>query len=762
MTSNLKICLCLIFITLFCCWPTSRIIPAGASSASPISQQNHVANVGLTFNNYLNTDNSGYFLAQLPGKPTFRSKQPKKAAPEELPPPTKPKIPVSSPTPQRPIKTSGRIINVRDFGSSQADLAKAIAAYRKEGGTLYFSTGSWNITADLVIPSSVAIKFARGALLSVATTKASGTISYANEPCPGTISVSDGSTQVSGKGTRFGKLKPGQFITCAGQRREVRTIINNTHLEVLVPFSKSLSGQSFSKSSYTIKGSGTKFDTELRVGDFIYHGGEKHIIASIKKPDILTVLEPPTHAFSQEPFTRSVRLRINGPLEAGLYQIFAGKGVVTFGTGSVTSVHPEWWGAWASYNTLNNTKMATANSDAIEKALRCRTVKFASGVYKINRPIVLQSANCLIGQGMGLGGTTIALVHGANCHMVEDSPGIYYRPGGVKDINFLNGHQDAGYDGIHFINNTKLWQIEHCSFISYNKHPGGYAIYLNAAAISWIKDNFIMGFYNGIFAYGFDSYFINNEIDPKGDYAIYMIGDGNVVQGNIMNGDSGCHTGIFTKTSSATSIIGNRIGPFDNGIKIFNFGGIINGNVLVSNRKNGIYSDHNVTDAIITNNKFLHNKGYGVLITGTCHGSLITNNNFRNNNGGGSNPQIKIEPAGTFKPASSRPLVEDNVGVDLQCKYPILASNRTPAIREAKRWKTANTKAIIITNFVGGCPGKEIIVIFGDAQTTLKFSGPSKLKGHGGTDWRPVPGGHLRAVKGDDGFWYCETFSSSH
>jgi hypothetical protein len=80
----------------------------------------------------------------------------------------------------------------------------------------------------------------------------------------------------------------------------------------------------------------------------------------------------------------------------------------------------------------------------------------------------------------------------------------------------------------------------------------------------------------------------------------------------------------------------------------------------------------------------------------------------------------------------------------------------------AKRWKTANSKPTLITDFLGGCRGKEIMVIFQDAQTTLKFAGSSRLKGHGGVDWRPAVGDHMRAFKGDDGFWHCECFPSTN
>lgn len=763
MKNNLKNFLCLIGIGLFCCWlaldrPSLRIIPARGSSGSSFNQQNfHSSNFDPTLDVHLNINKPEHSLAQLPARPTFKTKQLKEPAPDELKPPSVPKIPPNPSPPSKPVKASGFIIEARDYGSNQAALEKAIAKVDPEGGTLHFSPGVWDIDADLRIPTNVTVRMDRGASLRVGTHKCRGTLSYANQPCAGTISVSAGSTQVTGTNTEFSKLRPGQIITCVGQRREIRTIANNTHLKVLVPFTKTSSGAGYSKASYIIKGDGTRFDTELKVGDFIYHGETKSIITSILGPDTLTVLEPPSHPFTGEPFTRSVRVRINGPLEAGLYQIFSGKGVVGFGSGGITAVHPEWWGARA--NNLNSS--ATINSNAIEKALalRCGPVELASGNYKINRPLILQSGNYLIGQGMGWKGTAITLVNGSNCHMVEDSPRIHLLRGGVKDILFNNGVQDAGYDCIHFVNPTKLWQIEHCSFISGTKHPGGYAIYLNPAAQSWIKENFIMQFYNGIYAYGFDSYYVNNEIAPSGDYAMYLIGEGSLVQGNIMYGDSGCKIGILD-FGTTNIIIGNRIGPFDYGINIFTNGGLISGNVFYGNRKYGIYSGRRVFNAHITNNKFIKNVGYGLYFKGQCANSLIKNNTFTNNNGGAGNPQIRLDVRVPPNGGVDEPLAEDNVGVDLQCDYPILPPGNTPNICISKRWKTANTSPTTITDFAGGCRGKEIIVIFGDTQTTLKFSGASRLRGHGGKDWHPAPGDHLRAIKGDDGYWYCECFDN--
>jgi parallel beta-helix repeat protein len=704
-----------------------------------------------------------FAVAQLPKAPAFKSDKPAKPASQALPLPL-PQIIEDQPKPTSALKTSGSRVDVRTYGLTRTGLEKAIAAVNKEGGCLYFPAGTWNIDADLTIPPRATVKFDRGALLTVGIKKGRGTLSYADVKGTGTITAEKDSTLVTGSGVNFAKLRPGQYISAAGQRRKIKYGIDHTHLEVSAPFGQKIIDAEFAASSPIITGQGTNFDKELEVGDFIHAGAEKYIVTKISGPDSLTVLQDPNHTFSGQDFSYSLRVKIQGPLEAGLYQIFSGKGVVKIAPGAVTSVHPEWWGAQGN----GDSALATANSNGIEKAIQCMgdfkaVVQFANGKYAINRSIVLHPGTYLQGQGMCKdlqGGTVIALVRGSNCHMVEDSPRVSNSAGGIRDISFNNGVQDAGYNGINFTHNTQNYLIQRCGFLSYTKHPGGYAIYLNPSYAALVKDNYIMGWQNGIYAYGFDSWFVNNEIAPTGDYGIYLNGDGSLVQGNIIYGDAGCKNGIFSMVT-LTSIIGNRIDHFDYGIRIRKNGGLITGNVIGHNRQDGIFSDYNVRDAHITDNKIANNAGYGLYFQNSCVNSLIKNNTFTGNHGGAGHPQMKLTVQVPPHQGFDEPLVEDNVGVDLQCDFPLLAQNGTPDIRLAKRWKTTNPKPLTITDFVGGCRGKEILVIFGDSQTTLKFSVESRLKGNRGADWRPSPGDHLRAVKGDDGFWYCECFPSN-
>jgi hypothetical protein len=83
----------------------------------------------------------------------------------------------------------------------------------------------------------------------------------------------------------------------------------------------------------------------------------------------------------------------------------------------------------------------------------------------------------------------------------------------------------------------------------------------------------------------------------------------------------------------------------------------------------------------------------------------------------------------------------------------------TPDVSAARNFKTANTAATTITMFDGGTAGQEIVVVIGDALTTIDFTG-TNLKGNGGADWSPASGDHLRATfDGTD--WYCECFDNT-
>jgi hypothetical protein len=85
-------------------------------------------------------------------------------------------------------------------------------------------------------------------------------------------------------------------------------------------------------------------------------------------------------------------LTINGPLEAGLYQIFSGSGTVSFGTGALDRVYPQWWGgpdiADGSTDATPSIQLA---EDALETMTDEGTLYFPPGKYAITHSNTLIS-----------------------------------------------------------------------------------------------------------------------------------------------------------------------------------------------------------------------------------------------------------------------------------------------------------------------------------------------------------------------------------
>ncbi len=95
-------------------------------------------------------------------------------------------------------------------------------------------------------------------------------------------------------------------------------------------------------------------------------------------------------------------LTINGPLEAGLKQIFAAsaKENVRLGLGSVTHAYPQWWGAVGDGVVATGT--GTDNTAALNAACAAYPVVYLPrGVYKLSGAIQLVGDQVFYGDGMG-------------------------------------------------------------------------------------------------------------------------------------------------------------------------------------------------------------------------------------------------------------------------------------------------------------------------------------------------------------------------
>jgi hypothetical protein len=114
-----------------------------------------------------------------------------------------------------------------------------------------------------------------------------------------------------------------------------------------------------------------------------------------------------------------VSLTINGPLEAGLHQIFSctGTGKVIFGNGVSRFAYPEWWGA--------KRDGATDDSPAVNAAIASQAgeIRFAAGTYRLNATIKHNTV-----QIRGVGSAT------------NDEGGTVRDP-----VTILESHSDTGW-----------------------------------------------------------------------------------------------------------------------------------------------------------------------------------------------------------------------------------------------------------------------------------------------------------------------------
>lgn len=81
------------------------------------------------------------------------------------------------------------------------------------------------------------------------------------------------------------------------------------------------------------------------------------------------------------------------------------------------------------------------------------------------------------------------------------------------------------------------------------------------------------------------------------------------------------------------------------------------------------------------------------------------------------------------------------------------AQDATPSVLGIETLTTANDSATTITALDDGIEGQEVLVLIGDANTTVDFTGTT-LKGNAGVDWTPGNGDFMRCRKVGSN-WYC-------
>jgi len=205
-------------------------------------------------------------------------------------------------------------------------------------------------------------------------------------------------------------------------------------------------------------------------------------------------------------------LTVNGPFQAGLYQTFSGAGLVRWGSGSVTTVYPEWWGAVGD----NSTQCLTAIQAAIDSMPAFSgvdnspfngvdnggTVQLSKGDYVVDASIVLDSHQRLVGVGRGTvivnsgAGTPIVtmgnasasshgiyladmLLEGATAGFVSGEYGVHVIQGRRSVISNVSV-QGCSDDGI-YVQGASYFYITGGGYINANQNRGIYVVNTTAS-----------------------------------------------------------------------------------------------------------------------------------------------------------------------------------------------------------------------------------------------------------------------------------------
>jgi len=220
---------------------------------------------------------------------------------------------------------------------------------------LLLSPGTWTISSDLTIPSNFTLHVPAGAIISISSGKSL---------------------------TINGKINAGEYQIFSGSG--------------LFNFASGLILKSswFSSFETAVTKIGSSIVTlEATASAIITTNCVISITTSlfIRKGVILTVLPGKT-------------LTINGSFKAGLYQVFGGTGIISFGTGSVSRAYPQWWGGIADH--FNGA--GTDNSSAINAALAsgAKTIFLTNGDWGISSSLEITKTYTVL-EGESMIGTQI-------------------------------------------------------------------------------------------------------------------------------------------------------------------------------------------------------------------------------------------------------------------------------------------------------------------------------------------------------------------
>jgi hypothetical protein len=399
-------------------------------------------------------------------------------------------------------------------------------------------------------------------------------------------------------------------------------------------------------------------------GTIFIDAGRYRIGGSLTVPSNITILCLQGGIFAID---NGVTMMINGPLEAGIYQIFSGKGVVN-GSPKLTQAYPQWFGAVGNG--------VADDSVSIQKALNfTNVVEFPAASYRTsatlnmnysqvirgNRSVIYSTANPAIYSPPGSDNIIISdlAVNGdtplytafniasniatlLNCLTFNVGTAV------ISTAALLNidGAYFRGTNGIVFSGNVEVRSFSN-SVISVTTGIGvriteGSAVKINNCDIMGGSKNLVVNPNNA----SVSSLCVTGTFFDQGTGGCVDLthtGSGGIVRSKFDN----CWF-CGSSTGNGITISGNVAGLQVNnsevyanagiGISIDSSGGtIINGCMIAGNGTFGIGVGGSKNDFSIVNNIIGPSGGYGANLypifinPGTSNGYVITSNNLRGN-----------------------------------------------------------------------------------------------------------------------------------
>lgn len=202
----------------------------------------------------------------------------------------------------------------------------------------------------------------------------------------------------------------------------------------------------------------------------LYIDDDDTLGANATIPSTTSVVGMNGHTITTTGFT----LTINGPFDAGRFQVFAGTGTVTFGDGAIKRGFPEWWGAVGDN--------ATDCSVPIAAGLTSCSLHFGRGTYICNNT-ALVSDRIISGEGPGI--SIIKLKAATDDELFE---GTSLNDIIIKDLEIdgNDANQTVAANLLHFTTCTNI-RIENCYIHDSEKD----AIYFTDCEDSWVTNNLL-------------------------------------------------------------------------------------------------------------------------------------------------------------------------------------------------------------------------------------------------------------------------------